>query len=109
MAGVTVHAQMVSQMLNITLNQRTLTWALPEWMELIWIGGWAIAGGSLVWFVRHPLLLSLGAVVVLTTLAGTTLVIFIAYNGWIPSVTPAVALILTGATVMSWRSYQLPS
>ncbi|NJO79102.1 MAG: CHASE2 domain-containing protein [Cyanobacteria bacterium RM1_2_2] len=108
MAGVTVHAQMVSQMLNITLNQRTLTWALPEWMELIWIGGWAIAGGSLVWFVRHPLLLSLGAVVVLTTLAGTTLVIFIAYNGWIPSVTPAVALILTGATVMSWRSYQLP-
>lgn len=105
MAGVVVHAQMVSQILSATLDQKKLTWALPDWMELIWIGGWALAGGSLVWFVRHPAVFSLGAAAVLIVLIGTTVVIFVYNDGWLPIVTPTIALILTGAMVMSWRSY----
>lgn len=105
MAGVVVHAQMVSQVLSAVLDGTPLTWALPDWAELIWIGGWAVVGGSLAWFVRHPVLFVFGTVAVLVVLMGTTFVIF-TNSGWLPSVTPAIALVLTGVTVVSWRSYQ---
>jgi CHASE2 domain-containing sensor protein/tRNA A-37 threonylcarbamoyl transferase component Bud32 len=108
MAGVIVHAQMVSQVLSVTLDQKSLAWALPDGVELLWIGGWAVIGGSLVGFVRHPLMLSVGTVGLLLALTGINIIIFTSYNGWLPTITPAVALILTGATVMSWRSYQFP-
>lgn len=105
MAGVIIHAQMVSQVLSAVLDQKPLTWVLPDWAELLWIGSWAIVGGSIAWFVRHPLLLGLGTVVVLTALIGATFIVF-TYQGWLPIATPAIALLLTGAMVISWRSYQ---
>jgi CHASE2 domain-containing sensor protein len=105
MAGVVVHAQMVSQVLSAVLDGTPLTWALPDWAELLWIGSWAIVGGSLAWFVRHPVLFVFGTVAVLVVLMGTTFVIF-TNSGWVPSVTPAIALALTGVTVVSWRSYK---
>lgn len=106
MPGVIIHAQMVSQVLGAVLDQKPLIWALPDKLELLWIGGWALMGGSLAWLVRHPVLLIVGTVVILVGLAGITFVIF-TYSGWLPNVTSAVALILTGITVVSWRSYQL--
>lgn len=106
MPGVIIHAQMVSQVLSAVLDQKPLTWALPDAVELLWISVWAVVGGSLAWFVRHPMFLIVGTVVVLIGLVGTTFVFF-TYSGWLPSATPAIALLLTGITVISWRSYQL--
>ncbi len=105
MPGVVIHAQMVSQVLSSVLDQQSLLWMLPDSIELLWIGGWAIVGGSLAWFVRHPALLSLGSIVVLGALGGSVWFIFI-HHGWLPGLTPAIALLLTGAVVVSWRSYQ---
>lgn len=106
MPGVVVHAQLVSQFLSAALDKTPLVWVLPDWVELLWIGSWAIVGGSLAWFVRHPLLLGLGTVTLLAVLIGTHYLIFV-YHGWLPGATPAIALILSGATVISWRSYQV--
>ncbi|MBF2051046.1 MAG: CHASE2 domain-containing protein [Leptolyngbya sp. IPPAS B-1204] len=106
MAGVVVHAQMVSQILSVALDGTPLIWAWPDWAELLWIGGWAMAGGSLAWFVRHPFLFIMGTAGMLIVLVGTTFIIF-THAGWLPSVAPAIALVLTGVTVVSWRSYQL--
>lgn len=105
MPGVVIHAQMVSQVLTSVLDQQPLLWVLPDGIELLWIGSWAIVGGSLAWFVRHPLLLSLGSVAVLGILGGSVWLLFI-NHGWLPGLTPAIAFLLTGATVVSWRSYQ---
>ncbi|NJN88059.1 MAG: CHASE2 domain-containing protein [Leptolyngbyaceae cyanobacterium SL_7_1] len=44
--GVMVHAQMISQIISAVLDRRPLLHWLPEWGEWVWIGGWAIVGGS---------------------------------------------------------------
>lgn len=105
MPGVVIHAQMVSQVLSSVLDQQPLLRVFPDGIELLWIGSWAIMGGSLAWFARHPFLLSLGGIIVLGLLGSSVWFIFM-NHGWLPSLTPTIALLLTGATVMSWRSYQ---
>jgi CHASE2 domain-containing sensor protein len=105
MPGVIVHAQMVSQVLSAVLDHKPLTWFLPDWAELLWIGGWAIVGGSLAWLIRHPLILVVTTASVLLMLGGSVLLIF-SVHGWLPSVTPALALLLSGAIVLSWRAYR---
>jgi CHASE2 domain-containing sensor protein/tRNA A-37 threonylcarbamoyl transferase component Bud32 len=106
MPGVVVHAQMVSQILSAVLDQRPLIWTIPNWVQLIWIGGWACTAATLAWFIRHPLLLIGSTVGVLILLGGTVFLVFL-QAGWLPGVAPAIALVLAGATVVSWRSYQV--
>jgi CHASE2 domain-containing sensor protein len=106
MPGVIIHAQIVSQLLNAVLEGKPLRSAWPNWVELVWIGSWALVGGSIAWVSKHPLVLGTGMVAAVVILAGSTYLIFIGHS-WMPSVTPAIALILTGATVVSWRFYHL--
>lgn len=106
MPGVTVHAQMVSQILSAVLDQRPLIWTIPNWAELIWIGGWAFTAATLAWLVRHPLLLVIGTAGVLIMLGGTVFLVFL-QQGWLPIVAPTVAVLFAGATVVSWRAYQV--
>lgn len=106
MAGVVVHAQMVSQLISAALGERSLFWFWAEWLEVIWIVGWAIAGGVVVWFIRHPLLLVINGVTVFLVLAGASLFIF-TQQGWIPIMAPAIATVLTMACVLSYRAYYM--
>lgn len=105
MPGVVIHAQIVSQILDAALARRPLLRAWPTWAEWVWISGWTIVGGSLAWFVRHPLLLSGATALGLGLLVGSTAVLFFNHV-WVPSVTPAIGLIATSAAVMSWRAYR---
>lgn len=105
MAGVVVHSQMVSQVLSAVLDGTSPIWVWPEWAELLWIGGWAMVGAGMAWLIRHPVILIVGTVGVLGLLAGTTVVVFL-NHGWLPSMTPAIALVLAEGTVVSWRSYR---
>lgn len=61
MAGVWVHAHMVSQLLSAVIDQRPLIRGLPRWRSLLWgdgawLLGWSlIAGGVSSWLsVRKP-------------------------------------------------------
>ncbi|MFM7424265.1 MAG: CHASE2 domain-containing protein [Elainella sp.] len=105
MPGVVIHAQIVSQILDAALTRRPLLSAWPTWVEWLWVGGWTVIGGGLAWLVRHPLLLSGAVVVGLGLLVGSTYVLFLSHV-WVPSVTPAIGLIVTSAAVMSWRAYR---
>lgn len=60
LAGVVVHAQMVSQFLDAATGERPLFWYWPAYAEFLWIGFWAGVGSLVVWRIRHPLTLSLG-------------------------------------------------
>ena len=50
--GVEIHAQLTSQVLSSVLQGRSGIKTLPKWLELLWIGGWALMGAGLVWYQR---------------------------------------------------------
>ncbi|MBW4497895.1 MAG: EAL domain-containing protein [Oscillatoria princeps RMCB-10] len=104
MPGVLIHAQMVSQILDAVTGSRPLFWFWPEWLEALWIGGWAFAGGVLVLLVRHPLQLGIGAIAGLGVLFATGTSLFF-LGGWVPVVPPVLAFLAGGAGVR-WGKFR---
>jgi CHASE2 domain-containing sensor protein len=105
MPGVIVHAQMVSQILSAALDGERNLWYWADGLEVLWILGWAIAGGCFAWMVRHPVWLGMSNIGMLVVLTGTTLLIF-TFEGWVPVVAPAIAYIATVSVVTVYRSYK---
>ncbi|NJN87003.1 MAG: hypothetical protein HC881_12795 [Leptolyngbyaceae cyanobacterium SL_7_1] len=97
---------MVSQILAEVLDGRSLFWFWADWVEGAWIAGWAIVGGAVAWFIRHPLTLALNGVTVIVVLSGISLMIFM-QQGWVPVVAPAIAAVLAGGGVVIYRAYYL--
>ncbi len=102
MPGVVLHAQLVSQILSTTLNQKPLFWFWSEWTEAIWVWFWAVIGGLLTWRYRNPLtLLVFGGVAL-----GVLFVIYFSLftqAAWIPLLSPGIALIMTCVSVISYK------
>ncbi len=102
--GVFAHAQMVSQVLSAVLNRRPLLCVWPGWGEALWIWGWSLAGGLIFW--RFQLLLRLGLVV------GTLFILYslcfglLIQGGWVPLIPSALALVLTGGSVVAYKTFQ---
>ncbi len=107
MPGVNIHAQMVSQILTATLNseQAAIYWFWSDWAELGWMAICAIAGGSLAWWLRRPLILALGSTGLLIVVVGTSAVLF-TQNGWVPLAAPLATSIIAGTAVVVYRVYQ---
>ncbi|MEO1402644.1 MAG: CHASE2 domain-containing protein [Cyanobacteria bacterium J06635_1] len=102
MLGVTVHAQMASQLISATLDGRPLLWWLPEWGEGVWIVGWAVVGSVVVWgwqqFNNNR--------IVCVALVGGTMIILIGtcygvflMGGWLPLVPPLLALAIASGGI----------
>jgi len=96
--GVLIQAQMVSQLLSAVKDGRT---PIEVWIwqaEMLWVWGWAVVGGVLVWRCRSmPWLLgfevtALGALVVLCFYGLT-------HNQWMPLVPTAVGFLISSASV----------
>lgn len=105
MAGVILHAQAISQILDAAQGDRRLFWFWSEKIEVLWIAGWALVGGLLAWTIRHPALLALGEGIALLGLVGLCYWLFL-QRGWVPLVPPALALATTGATVVAYNAQQ---
>lgn len=97
--GVIVQAQMVSQLVSATLDGRALIWWMPLWAETMWVAGWSLMGGLLVWqFYRlNQQAIACGVAVII--LSGTCYLFLATTGGWIPLVPAAAALLTTGAIV----------
>jgi CHASE2 domain-containing sensor protein len=54
MPGVVIHAQMLSQMLDVMAYQNALYRALPPWLEALWLLGWCLIAGGITWMNRRP-------------------------------------------------------
>ncbi|XGV99536.1 MAG: CHASE2 domain-containing protein [Leptolyngbya sp. BL-A-14] len=104
MAGVFIHAQMVSQFLSAALDGQPLIWTWPEWIEALWLATWAMLGGILAWYIRQPLVLVLSGSLLLFSLAIIGFGVFL-QQGWLPLVAPALAATATGAMVVAYRAY----
>ena len=98
MPGVMAQAQMTSQILNAVLDQRPLISVLPFWGELLWIGGWSIAGGIISWGIKgksHLVFIATTAMGILYFSCWSLLL----QGVWIPLVPSAIAFLLTGGSV----------
>lgn len=106
MPGVMVHAQMVSQILSAVTKERSLYWFLPQSGEVLWLWCWSFVGGMLAWRSRLLLYLGLGGGAALVGLGGIGYCLFIG-GGWVPLVEPALALLVTGASVLVYKQTTL--
>jgi CHASE2 domain-containing sensor protein len=102
MPGVTIHAQMVSQVLDAASGVRPLFWFLPEWGEILLFVGSAIVGSSLAWYIRRPVILVFAGTLTLAMLFGISFGIFL-LGGWIPVITPAIAFLINGGSVAAYQ------
>lgn len=105
MAGVEIHAQMVSQFLDAALGDRPLFWFWPQWAETLWMWLWAIAGGAFGWLVRRPPILGIGCLGLLASLGSISYGLFL-LHGWIPVVAPALSLGMSMGFVVAYQSQQ---
>ncbi len=100
MPGIVAHAQVVSQILSTVLDNRPMFWFWPEWAEILWISGWSIVGGTLASRMTHPVRLALTFGVMLFGCFACSFGLFM-LGGWVPVIAPALALILTGGSIVS--------
>jgi adenylate cyclase len=105
MPGVLIHAQMVSQFLDVGLGKRRLLWLWDLSLEWWWIFLWSGIGGILGWRLRHPLFLSLLMVTAIMLLFGLCFGTFL-LDGWIPLIPPLLGLVLTGGSVVAHVAQQ---
>ncbi|MDJ0736409.1 MAG: EAL domain-containing protein [Nostocaceae cyanobacterium] len=103
MPGVLLHAQLVSQLLSTTLDQKPLIWFWSEWAEVLWIWSWALIGGWLAWRQRHPFFHVIITVAPLGILFGCCFGFF-TQAGWIPLIPPALAFLATNITILAHRA-----
>lgn len=100
MPGIVAHGQVVSQILSAVLDNRPMFWFWPEWAEILWISGWSILGGTLASRMAHPVRLALTFGAILSGCCAIGFGIFL-LGGWVPVAAPALALILTGGSIVS--------
>lgn len=99
MPGVVVHAQSASQLISVVLDNRPLIWEWSATIEILWIFAWAVAGGILSWYLRHPAAFATIIVVGCGGLYGLCLLIF-TQGGWIPLMPPVFTFIGTAVGVV---------
>ncbi|MEG4589587.1 CHASE2 domain-containing protein [Microcoleus sp. MOSTC5] len=100
MPGIVAHAQVVSQILSTVLDNRPMFWFWPEWGEILWIAAWSIVGGTLASRMAHPVRLAVTFAAILSGCCAISFGIFL-LGGWVPVAAPALALILTGGSIVS--------
>ncbi len=105
MPGVVLHAQITSQIISAVLDQQPIWWFIPDWLELIWIGGWSLTGSLLAVYLRHPLRLFIAISGAAILLIGGCAIAFV-HTGWLPLVSPFVGLIGSSIGVLGLISYQ---
>jgi CHASE2 domain-containing sensor protein/tRNA A-37 threonylcarbamoyl transferase component Bud32 len=104
MAGVLVHAQILSQLLSTALDGRSLFWYWSDATEILWIWVWSILGGAIAWYVRPSWLLGVIGACTLLGL-GSICFVFFLYNGWIPLVPAALGLVGTSTAIVAYLAY----
>ncbi|RMH76588.1 MAG: CHASE2 domain-containing protein [Cyanobacteria bacterium J007] len=92
MAGVTLHANIVSQVLTAALEGDALLYVWSDPVEWIWTLLWAWIGAALSWQVRSPRW-RLSVVAIATSFPIAIAYVSFLFGWWIPVVPPLFALV----------------
>jgi CHASE2 domain-containing sensor protein len=106
MRGLEVHAHMVSQILSAVQEGRPLIWWLPQWADALWVWGWSLIGGIIVYGLRSQSLrhaqlllrLVLALSICVTLLYGICW-IFLLQGAWLPLIPAALGIGIAGSVV----------
>ncbi|MEP0958792.1 CHASE2 domain-containing protein [Leptolyngbya sp. FACHB-1515] len=104
MAGVMLHAQIVSQILDSATDPKALYWFWPDAIEIGWIVVWAGVGGAIAVWLRHPVKLAAGTILAVVTIAGVSWGLLLD-RGWIPIAAPGIALLAAETAAVIYMSY----
>ncbi len=104
MPGVVIHAQMVSQLLDLMAYQNALYRTPPPWTEAFWLLGWCLAAGGITWINRRPTGFLTSNGLVLLALAGTGW-LAVSQLVWLPLAEPALGIVATAGTVIAYKLF----
>jgi diguanylate cyclase (GGDEF)-like protein len=102
MPGVMVHAQIVSQLLNLIAGEAALYRFLPPWAEGLWLLIWCLGAGALTWTIQRPELLLGGILGLLVGISGVGW-LGIHQLVWLPIAEPMLGLLITAAIVTIYK------
>ena len=104
-SGVFIHAQTVTQLLSVILDEQPLPWWWPQWGENFWIGGWALMGGAIVCIWKRPRDRGITLSIAMVGLYSFCWVIWL-QGGWIPFIPSALALASGSGWSIAYRIWQ---
>ena len=99
LSGLHLQAQAVSQILSAIENDRAPIRSLPEGVEWLWIGFWALAGGAIASGFRRSAPRRYGALSCTLLFLSFSCWSACIYNGWLPLVSPAIAIAIAAGSV----------
>ncbi len=106
MTGVEVQANLTSHIVSAVLDRRAAIQVWDEWLEWLWILGWATIGAVLSWNLR-----SVHAIALFGSLTGVGLTAscFLALlaGWWIPVVPSGMALLVTIVAIVAYKNQSL--
>ena len=97
--GVTIHAHVIRQVLDLVLHQRPLIVAWPKWGETLWIGICSALGAVVVYPIRASLPVRIIIAIILFVVVSGGL-ISLSQAFWLPLVPSALAFSLTSSAVL---------
>jgi CHASE2 domain-containing sensor protein len=113
MAGVSVQAHMVSQILSAVLDRRPLLWVWNPWLDAIWIGSWTLAGGLITWQIRtHRRLAKFSSLSLMVAIATTCVLLYgicfgvLIRGGWLPVVPSGLGLLIASGSIAAFTPVQ---
>lgn len=104
MPGVVIHAQMISQLLDVMDHQSALYRSLPPWLEASWLLGWCILSGGVIWINRRPAGFLTSSGLVILALGGVGW-LAVSQLVWLPLAEPALGIVATVGTVIAYKLF----
>ena len=103
--NIIIHAQMVSQLISAALDGRRLIWWWDFWVDGLWIWGWGVVGGAIVWLFPSSKQYLTVTGVSIAILYGVCW-IFFTQSGWVPLIPSGLALVGTSFAVLVYNQSQ---
>jgi CHASE2 domain-containing sensor protein len=110
MPGVMIHANMLSEILSVVIDNRPLLQTWTPGMEISWILCWSLTGGILALWLQPQRITILMAIITASGILYAISLGILVFGYWIPFVPSAIALISTagvGSRELGVRSGEL--
>lgn len=108
MAGVEIHANLVSQIISTVIDNYIVIKTLPKPIEWLWIGFWTLGGTAIVWKQRYVIFKGFQSI---WLIAPTLAIILLSYGAfvsgyWIPVVPTVLGLWISQLVVIAYMGYK---
>ncbi|MGI0480467.1 CHASE2 domain-containing protein [Geminocystis sp. CENA526] len=108
MAGVEIHANIISQVISSVTDDRPLIKTWSQTQENLWIIAWTTIGSVIIWTFRRTDKFFLGIIIFIMAQIVLLMTVYIAFlnSWWIPVIPPFIGLVASagGITIYTARN-----